>query len=141
MSSASVPAPRSTPPSASRHSLFWPFFVLLIGIGAQSIYQTMAMEDHLDEVTRALDKMDSQVKLSQHERLKFYALARDVLYLAPTDPIAEKITQKFKLREMRAAQPALFDAPSTVSTNAAPVQPLSTSTTTAPMSTGTTPVH
>jgi hypothetical protein len=148
MSSASVPAPRANPPSASRHSLFWPFFILLIGIGTQGVYQVMIMEDHLDEVTRAVDKMDSDLKESEHERVKYFALARDVLNLAPSDPAAEKIVVSFKIRELKASEPALFDAPvgapaapnpleANTMTNTAPLHP----STIAPINTGTVPLH
>ena len=84
------------------------------------------MEDQLDEVTRAVDKMDASVKHAQYEKAKFYALAKDVLRLAPKDTNAEQIVVDFKLRQLQAAQPALMDlttpsAPAT--TNAAPVEP------------------
>jgi hypothetical protein len=150
MSSASVPAPRANPPSASRHTLFWPFLILLVAVGVQAVYQIEAMEDHLDEVTRAVDRMDDQVKDAQRERMKFYALARDVLNLAPNDPTAEKIVVKFKIREMKAASPTLFDGSATAPpvneleantmTNTAPLQPIPT-TTLAPLNTGTVPVR
>ena len=134
MSSASIPAPRVAPPSISRHSLFLPFLILLLGIGSQAVYEILAMEDHLDEVTTAVDKMNYQVKDAPHQRAKYYALARDVLNLAPNDPVAEGIVDKFRIREAQAAQPALFNATpgnpdSGAATNtAAPVPPPASTT-------------
>ena len=114
MSSASTPAPRVKDPSAPRsHTLFWPIFVLLVGVGWLAVYQLMTLEEQLDNVTRAVDKMDSKVKLAQHEKNLFYALARDVMVMAPQDPNAEKIVVEFKLRELKAAQPTLFEQPVT----------------------------
>jgi TolA-binding protein len=126
MSAASTPVPRSTPPSASRHTLFWPMLILLVGSGTLAIYQVMTLEDQLDEVTRAVDQMDAKVKRAQYEKNKFFTMAKDVLRLAPKDPNAEQIVVDFKLRQLQAAQPVLMDlstpsAPAT--TNAAPTQP------------------
>jgi hypothetical protein len=125
MSAASTPAPRSSPP-APRHSLFLPMLILLFGSGTLALYQVMAMEDQLDQVTQAVDQMDGQVKRAQYEKAKFYALAKDVLRLAPKDANAEQIAVDFKLRKLQAAQPALMDlsTPSALdTTNAAPAQP------------------
>ncbi len=96
--------------------------VLIIGIGTHALYQVRALQDQLDEVTRTLDKMDSRVKLAQHEKGLFYSLARDVLALAPKNPNAEQIVVDFKLRELKAAQPTLFDSAPTK----APTDSLST---------------
>jgi hypothetical protein len=82
--------------------------ILLLGSGTFATYQVMSMEDQLDEVTQAVDKMEGKVKQAQHEKAKFYAMARDVLRLAPTDPNAEQVAVYFKLRELKAAQPELM---------------------------------
>ena len=107
--------------------------VFLFGSGALALYQVMALEDKLDEVTRAVDQMDEKVKLAQHEKAMFYTLARDVLRLAPKDPNAEQVVVEFKLRQLQAAQPALMalSTPPTA-TNDAPAQPLA-STNAAPL--------
>jgi hypothetical protein len=111
--------------------------IFFLGAGTLAIYQVMAMEDRLDEVTRAVDQIDSKVKRAQYEKNKFYSLASDILRLAPKDTNADKIVHDFKLREMQAAQPTLFNlnapttplptsiplVPSSVETNAAPVHP------------------
>jgi hypothetical protein len=99
--------------------------VLLFGSGTFALYQVMALEDQLDAVTRADDQMDGKVKMAQYEKAKFYAMARDVLRLAPKDPNAEQVVVDFKLRQLRATQPALFalnPPPATAVTTAAPVQ-------------------
>jgi len=99
-------------------------FVLLLGSGIFTIYHIMALEDQLDEATRAIDKMDGKVKWAQYEQTKFYSLAKDVLRLAPKDPNAEKVAADFKLRELQAAKPVLMDLKeSPAVTNAAPVAP------------------
>jgi len=109
--------------------------ILLLGYGTLAIYQVMAMEDQLDEVTRAIDQMDGKVKRAQYEKGKFYAMARDVLRLAAKDPNADQVAVHFKLRQLQAVQPALMSlsaepapgtdtaAPPTAVTNAAPVAP------------------
>jgi hypothetical protein len=93
----------------------------------------MALEDQLDEVTRAVDHMDGRVKWAQYEKAKFFSMAKDVLRLAPKDPNAEQIVVDFKIRQLQAALPVLMDltTPSTPATtnaapdmtNAAPAQP------------------
>ena len=83
--------------------------ILLFGSGTLALYQVMTLEDRLDEVTRAIDQMDGKVKWAQREKAKFYALARDMLRLAPKDPNAEQIVVYFKLKELQAAQPELMD--------------------------------
>jgi len=101
--------------------------VLLFGTGTLAIYQVMALEDQLDSVTRAVDQMDVKVKHAQYEKAKFYALARDVLRLAPKDPNAEQVASDFKLQQLQAAQPALMAlSTSSAATNAAPAQPAAT---------------
>jgi hypothetical protein len=126
MSAASTPAPRSLSSSGSnrssgpRPSLFWPMIIFLIGAGSLAAYQVMSLEDQLDQVTRATDQMDAKVKHAQYEEAKFFALAREILRLAPKDPNAEKVVVEFRLRQLQAAKPALMDlnAP-----DAAPVAP------------------
>ena len=133
MSSASIPVSRSAASSsASRHSLFWPVFVLMCGIGTLSLYQVMALEDQLDEVTRAVDKMDSKVKLSKHEEAMFYGLARDVLAMAPKDPNAEQIVTEFKIRQLKALKPVMFETPAPSASTNAPASDAATSLTNSP---------
>jgi hypothetical protein len=113
MSAASTPAPRSksssdSRPSSSGHALFLPILIYLIGAGALSIYQVMAMEDKLDEITQSIDKMDNKVKRAEYEEAKFYAIARDVMNLAPKDPNAAQVATDFKLKQLAQAQPALM---------------------------------
>ena len=138
MSAASTPAPRSkssesrTPP---RHTLFLPMFILLIGMGARECYQTISMENQLDEVTSKVDQMNSKVKLTEYERTKFYMMAADVLRLAPKDPNAEQIAVLFGLRKLQQDKPELMNAGQTdlsdvsaaasayAATNVAPVKP------------------
>jgi len=103
--------------------------VFLVGSGTLAIYEVMALEDQLDEVTRAIDHIDGGVKLAQHEKAVYFTMAKDVLRLAPKDPNAEQIVVDFKIRKLQAAQPVLMDltvpsAPAT--TNAAPAQPAAT---------------
>jgi hypothetical protein len=86
--------------------------ILLIGAGSLAFYQVQALEDRLGEVTSAIDRIDPKVKQTQHDKALFYALARDVLNLAPKDANAEQIVVEFHLRELKAIQPTLFDAPS-----------------------------
>jgi hypothetical protein len=99
--------------------------VLLLGSGTFAVYQVMVLEDRLDEVTRAVDHMDGQVKHAQYEKAKFFSMAKEVLRLAPKDPNAEQIVVDFKIRQLQAAQPVLMDltTPSfPATTNAAPAQ-------------------
>jgi hypothetical protein len=117
--------PRSTPSSVSRHTLFWPVLIFLIGSGTFTIYQVITMEDQLDEVTRAVDQMDAKVKRAQYEKAKFFSIAKDILRLAPKDANAEKIVVDYKLRQLQAAQPvlmALSTPTNAVTTNAPPAQ-------------------
>jgi TolA-binding protein len=126
MSAASTPVPRSSSPSASRHTLFWPMLVFLVGSGTLAVYQVMVLEDQLDEVTQAIDHMDGKIKRAQYEKAKFFSMAKEVLRLAPKDPNAEQIVVDFKIRQLQAAQPVLMDltTPSAPArTNAAPAQP------------------
>ncbi len=136
MSSASTSASRFNPPP--RYTLFLPMLILLFGSGTLALYQVMSMEDRLDEVTQAVDKLDAKVKRAQDEKAKFYSLVKGVLQLAAKDPNAEQVAVYFKLRELQAAQPTLIDlnAPTTpeesnftstpppVAPNAVPLQPM-----------------
>jgi hypothetical protein len=113
--------------------------IFLFGSGTLALYQVMAMEDQLDAVTQAVDQMDGKVKRAQYEKAKFYALAKDVLRLAPKDPNAAQVAAYYKFKELQAAQPALMDlsappdaamattsaaqAQLTAATNSAPVLP------------------
>jgi len=141
-------------PSGPRHTLFLPMLILLFGSGTLALYQVMYMEDQLDQLTQAVDKMDGKVKRAQYEKAKFYGMVRDVLSLAPKDPNADKVVVYFKLRELQAAQPELltpnssWDMPTTngasaqpaATTNTAPVTPApstNASSAQAPVSTGT----
>ena len=94
------------------------------------------MEDRWDAISQNIDSMDTQVKRGQYEKAKFFAIARDILLLAPTDPDANDVAVYFKLKELQRAQPELLalgtatDIPLTSATtqgalgltNAAPVQ-------------------
>jgi len=92
--------------------------ILLLGSGTSVVYQVMTLEDRLDEVTRTVDQVDGKVKWAQYEKAKLFAMAKDVLLLAPKDPNAEQIVVEFKLRQLQAAQPGLMDltSPSTPAT-------------------------
>lgn len=90
----------------------------------------MSMEDRWDEVTQTIDKMDLQVKRGEHEKTKFFSIARDVLSLAPKDPNANQVATYYKLKELQEAQPELMALGSTTdsatdmaTTNAAPSEP------------------
>jgi hypothetical protein len=114
MSAASTPAPNfkrlsKSGRSPSRHSLFLPILIFLLGAGSLALYQVMAMEDQLDQLTQAVDKMSDKVKRGQHEKTMFYHIAKDVLNLSPKDPNAEQITVYFKLRQLQAQLPELMD--------------------------------
>jgi TolA-binding protein len=100
--------------------------VLLLGIGSFAVYQVFALEDQLDSVTRAIDQMDTPVKQAQYERGKFYALAHDILNLAPQDSNAQQLVTEFGLQKLEPAQPDLMT--STISPDQA-----HTSTTAAPL--------
>jgi len=123
--------------------------IFLFGSGTLALYHVMAMEDQLDDVTRAVDQMDGKVKRAQYEKAKFYGIARDLLQLAPKNPKAEQVVVDFKLRQLQAAQPELMApappaAPNAFATNAAPTQPVAP-TNSAPaqpsQDTHTAPVH
>jgi len=110
----------------------------MFGAGALSFYQVINLEDRLDGLTQAIDKMDTQVKRGQYEKAKFFSIARDVLLLSAQDPIAHDVAVYYKLKQLQEAQPELMalsttavDSPVTnaapaeslTPTNAAPVQP------------------
>lgn len=123
MSSASIPAPRSGSNTPSRHNYFWPILIFLLSAGALAFYQVQSLEDQLEEVTNAADRLDPKVKMAEYEKAKFYAMARDLLRMAPTHPAAEEIVSKTGLRNLQRAQPVLMslDLPSGF-TNAAPTE-------------------
>jgi TolA-binding protein len=129
MSAASTPAPsrhKSVVSASSRHTLFWPVLIFLIGSGTFTIYQVISLEDQLDEVTRSVDQMDAKVRRAQYEKAKFFAIAKDVLRLAPKDPNAEKIVVEFKIRQLQTAQPvlmALSTPQNQAATNSGPASP------------------
>ena len=150
MSAASTPAPRSKsatdtrPSSGSRHTLFVPVLILILGSGALASYQVMSMEDQLDQMTQTIDKYDGKVKEAQYQKDKFYKMARAVLRLADKDPNANQVATLFNLRELQKAQPDLMNAndpsdvagsnaatPEDTTTNAAPA-PAPPSTNAAP---------
>ncbi len=132
MSSASIPPPRKGSTSSSRHNYFWPILIYLLGAGALAFYQVESLEDQLEEVTKAVDRLDPTVKHAQYEKAKFYAMARDLVRLAPKHPAAEQIVDQTGIRTLQKTQPALMslDLP-TGFTNTAPtatgVAPPSTS--------------
>jgi hypothetical protein len=122
MSSASIPAPR-TPGSPSRHNYFWPILVYLIGAGMLAFYQVQNLEDQLSQTTSAADKLDSKVRMAQYEKAKFYALARDLLRMAPKHPAADKIVSATGIRNLAQAQPELMSlALPSGFTNSAPAE-------------------
>ena len=123
MSSASTPAPTRTS-TPSRSNYFWPILIFLLGALFLAFYQVQSLEEQLGEVTSAADKLELKVQMAQYEKAKFYALARDLVRLAPTHPAAEKIVAETGLRNLASKQPALMslDIPSGF-TNAAPVVP------------------
>jgi hypothetical protein len=111
MSAASTPTPYPKSfesRSASKYTAFWPLLVFFFGIGALSGYQVNAMQDRLDELGQTIQKMDVNVKKAQYVKAKFFSIAKDLLALAPQNTSANEIVTRFKLREMQAAQPALF---------------------------------
>jgi len=111
--------------------------ILLLGVGTFAVMEVMALEDRWIEVASDIDKMDTQVKRAQYEKNKFYAIARDVLRLAPKDPNAQQVAAEFKLQQLQAAEPTLLDLnapPTPVATNAAPAEP-SAATNSAPVQT------
>jgi hypothetical protein len=125
MSSASIPAPsRGTSPSGSRSNYFWPLLIFFLGAGTLAFYQVESLNGQLAEVTSAADRMDPQVKLAQYQKAKFYAMARDLLRMAPTHPGAAKLVDELNLRKLAAAQPVLMSLtqPSGF-TNTAPTLP------------------
>jgi hypothetical protein len=125
MSSASIPAPsRGSSPSASRSNYFWPLLIFFLGAGTLAFYQVESLNEQLSEVTSAADRMDPQVKMAQYQKAKFFAMARDLLRMAPTHPGAAKVVAELNLRKLAAAQPVLMslDLPSGF-TNSAPTMP------------------
>jgi hypothetical protein len=105
MSSASFAPPRTGPPSGARINYFWPIMVYFVGAGLLAFYQVQSLEDQLSEATAAADRIEPKVKMADYERKKFYALARDLLRLAPTHPAAAKIVDSIGIRKLAAAQP------------------------------------
>ena len=133
MSAASTPAPRAKsaietrPTAGPRQTLFLPVFILILGTGALASYQVLSMEDQLDQMTQTVDKYDSQVKLAQYEKDKFYKMARAVMRLSDRDTNAKQVATLFNLAELQRDQPDLMNAndPSDLAnaadaTNAAP---------------------
>jgi hypothetical protein len=115
MSAASTPAPRTksssdSRPAPPRHTLFLPFFILLIGMGVREVYQVMSLEDQLDQMTQNVDKMDPKVKIADYERAKFYFMASEVLRLSAKDPNAAAVSELFGLRKLEADKPELMHA-------------------------------
>jgi hypothetical protein len=131
MSAASTPAPRANtgPP---RYTVFWPLLVFFLGAGAVSIYQVSTLEDELDSVTKAADQLDGKVKHAQFEKAKFFAMARDLVRLAPKDAAAEQIVTQASLRRFQQINPTLMSLdspmgfsqtdPTAATTNAPPAQ-------------------
>ena len=125
MSSASIPAPsRGSSVSTSRTNYFLPLFIFFLGAGTLAFYQVESLNEQLAEVTSAADRLDPQVKLAQYQKAKFYAMARDLLRMAPTHPGAAKLVDELNLRKLAAAQPVLMSLtqPSGF-TNTAPTMP------------------
>jgi Flp pilus assembly protein TadG len=136
MSSASIPPPRqrsskgsnSAPRSTPRYTFFWPMLILLLGSGTLAFYQVQSLADQLDEVTRAVERLDPTVKHAKYEKAKFYAIARDLVRLAPKDAVAAQIVDQTGLHTLQRTNPALMslDNPSGF-TNIAPVDPAAVS--------------
>ena len=112
MSAASTPTPfpkgSESRSSSSKYTVFWPMLIFFFGIGGLSLYEVIAMQDRLDELSQTIDKLDGNVKRAQYERAKFFSISKDLLALAPKNANAEEIVTRFKLKELQAAQPKLF---------------------------------
>jgi hypothetical protein len=125
MSSASIPAPARSSGTgpASRHNYFWPILIYLLGAAILAFYQVQSLEDQLGDFTTAADQLDAKVRMSDYEKAKFYALARDLLRMAPTHPAADKIVTETGIRKLALAQPELMSLsiPSGF-TNSAPIE-------------------
>jgi hypothetical protein len=121
MSSASIPPPRASSTSSPRHNYFWPILIFLLGAGSLAFYQVQSLEDQLEEVTQAVDRLDPKVKHAQYEKAKFYAMARDLVRLAPKHPAAQQIVDQTGIRTLQQKFPELMslDIPSGF-TNLAP---------------------
>jgi hypothetical protein len=124
MSSASIPPPRSSSTSSSRHNYFWPILVFFVSAGTLAFYQVQSLEDQLGEVTNAVDRLDPKVKHAEYEKAKFYAMARDLVRLAPKHPAAEQIVDQTGIHTLQVKFPELMslDIPSGF-TNTAPGTP------------------
>ncbi|MEI9998311.1 MAG: hypothetical protein WDO13_03655 [Verrucomicrobiota bacterium] len=119
--STSVPRGQPQPP---RYTLFWPMLIFLLGAGSLATYNVMSLEDQLQQVTSAVDKLDPKVRHADYERDKFYALARDLIRIAPTDPTAEQIVDQVGLRRLEKVQPQRMSLNSPPGfTNDAPADP------------------
>jgi hypothetical protein len=124
MSSASIPAPRTSTGSSSRQGFFWPILIYFISVVILAFYQVESLESQLAEVTNAYDQLDPQVKESEYEKAKFYAVARDLLRMAPKHPAADKIVTETGIRRLAQVQPVLMSLDQPVGfTNTAPTQP------------------
>ena len=105
--------------------------IFLMGSGALAFYQVKTMDDQLADTTQAIDQMDGKVKRAEYEKSKFFAIARDVLNLAPKDPNVGPIVVDFKLQQLQTEVPELLaqsasnTAPEqpTAITNSVPVEP------------------
>jgi hypothetical protein len=98
--------------------------IFLLGAGSLAFYQVENLEDQLDEVTKTVDGLDSKVKHAQYEKARFFALARDLVRMAPNHPAAQQIVDETGIPRLQAKFPALMslDNPSGF-TNAAPDAP------------------
>ena len=124
MSSASIPAPRSSTTSSSRSNYFWPILVFLLGAVTLEFYQVESLEDQFDEESKTLDGLDAKVKHAEYEKAKFFALARDLVRLAPDHPTAQQIVDETGIRHLQEKFPALMSLNNpTGFTNAAPDAP------------------
>jgi hypothetical protein len=96
----------------------------MLGAGALSFYQVQSLEDQLVEVQKATDRLDSTEKDADYQKGKFFAMARELVRLAPKDAAAEKIVEQTGLRTLERTQPLLMSLgnPSGL-TNTAPVDP------------------
>ena len=146
MSSASIPVPRSKSSESrsgqTRHTLFWPMFIFLLGAGSLAYYQVQDLSDQLEQLTRTADALDVRVKRAQYEKNKFFRISRDLLQLADKNEAADAIVVHFKLRKLAQARPELMNANAptdldlaaqAIATNAAPVKPTAPATNAAPV--------
>ncbi len=142
MSYESKPLPPRTfgPPPGARYSLFWPVLVFFVGFGAYTFSQIWDLEDQIDSVNGAIDKMTPKIERAGYEKNKFYTLAKDILRLAPQDAMAQQIATELNLDKLRQTDPLLSDNPSRTNNTANAVPPAPAPGSTNAASTNTAPL-